>query len=212
MGINHYFSADPEKRAKFIFNLIAPIYGRLDKYVESGFEKAKSILKENIDIKGTTVLDIGTGTGAWASVYSKAGAKKVTGVDFSEKMLAEARKNHPNIDFFYSDAKNLTNIDDNQYEIVTSSFVLHGTKRAERKKILSEMERVSRKYVVIHDFVGKTPIVIKILEWLERSDFVNFKRTFRDEMKDFFNHTFLFKVGKGTGIYVGVVEQRAEDK
>jgi len=203
MGLNHYFSNDPEKRAKFIFNLIAPVYGRLDKSVEAGFEKSISKLKEEINIQGKTVLDVGTGTGAWASLFAKNGAKSVTGVDFSTKMLIEAKKSHPEIKFRYSDAKNLSDINDNSYDIVTSSFVLHGTKRDMRNQILSEMKRVSKKYVVIHDFAGETPFAIKILEWLERSDFVNFKKTFSGEMKEFFKKTNLLKIKGGTGLYIG---------
>ncbi len=207
MGLKHYFSNDAEKRARFIFNLIAPVYGRLDKVVESGFNKSFFKLTESFDINGKTVLDIGTGTGAWASKFSKNGARKVMGIDFSQKMLKEAKKNHPEITFELNDAKSLTGIADNTFDIVTSSFVLHGTKREVREKILSEMKRVTKKYVIIHDFKGKTPFAIKILEWLERSDFVNFKKTFTEEMNKFFDKTMVIEVGGGTGLYVGIIDK-----
>ncbi len=207
MGLKHYFSNDAEKRAQFIFNLIAPVYGRLDKVVESGFDKSFIKLIDAFDIKGKIVLDIGTGTGAWASKFYKNGARKVTGIDFSQKMLKEAKKNHPEIEFELNDAKNLIGIADNTFDIVTSSFVLHGTKRDIREQILAEMRRVSKKYVIIHDFKGNTPFAIKILEWLERSDFVNFKRTISEEMKDFFDKTMIIEVGEGTGLYIGIIDK-----
>jgi ubiquinone/menaquinone biosynthesis C-methylase UbiE len=205
MSLNHYFSNDPEKRAKFIFNLIAPIYGKLDKAVAAGFIKSMEKLETKIGIKNKSVLDVGTGTGAWASLFLKSGASEVSGVDFSEKMLKKAEQGHPKISFSYGDAKNLKNIEDNKFDIVTASFVLHGTKREVRKVILSEMKRVSKQYVVIQDFVGKTPFGIKILEWLEKSDFVNFKETFEEEMREFFIESSILEVGGGSGLYIGKV-------
>ena len=203
MGLHHYFSSNPEKRAKFIFNLIAPVYGHLDKAVANGFNRSILKLTENIDISGKKVLDIGTGTGAWGSLFLKSGAKAVTGADFSHKMIKQAKSSHPDMNFIIADAKDLKEIPDNSFDIVTASYVLHGTKQNIRKLILSEMKRVSKEYVVIHDFMGKTHFSIKILEWLERSDFVNFKRTFSEEMKAFFPETMDVDVGDGTGLYVG---------
>ena len=203
MGFHHYFLNNPEKRAKFIFNLIAPVYGQLDKAVALGFNKSISKLIEHIDIADKRVLDIGTGTGAWGSLFLKNGCKSVTGVDFSSKMIKQARKNHEDMDFIIADAKDLNQIPDNSFDIVTASYVLHDTKRDIRKQILSEMKRVSKDYVVIHDFMGKTHFAIKILEWLERSDYINFKKSFSSEMEEFFSVTMELEVGDGTGLYIG---------
>ena len=203
MGIHHYFSTDSEKRAKFIFNFIAPVYGYLDDKVAKGFKKSIDKLSDSIDLQGKEVLDVGTGTGAWGSLFLFKGVKSVTGVDFSAKMIKQARKNHTDMNFFIADAKDLSRFADNSFDIVTASYVLHGTKREMRKAILSEMSRVAREYVVIHDFMGKTHFAIKILEWLERSDFVNFKKTFAEEMREFFNSTKEIEVGDGTGLYIG---------
>ena len=203
MGMHHYFGKNPEKRAKFIFNFIAPVYGYLDKTVAEGFDISIKKLVTNIDIKNKKVLDVGTGTGAWGSLFLKNGAQSVTGVDFSEKMLKQAKKTHPDMDFIIGDAKNLKQIPDNSFDIATASYVLHGTKRNIRALILAEMKRVATECVIIHDFMGKTHFSIQILEWLERSDYHNFKNTFTDEMKEFFDKTLFFDVGKGSGIYIG---------
>ncbi len=161
------------------------------------------VLSQNIDGKDKKVLDLGTGTGAWGALFVKNGAKSVTGADFSEKMIQQAKKNHPEMDFIIADAKNLSRIPDNSYDIVTASYVLHGTKRSIRAKILSEMKRVAKEFVIVHDFMGKTHFSIQILEWLERSDYHNFKKTFAEEMNMFFSDTVFLDVGKGTGIYIG---------
>jgi len=203
MSFFHYFSKDGEKRARFIFNLIAPVYGLLDKQVARGFSKSINILSQNIDIAGSEVLDVGTGTGAWGSLFLQKGAKRVTGVDFSPAMIKQAKKNHSDMTFAIADAKDLHIFDDNSFDIVTASYVLHGTTRDMRERILSEMARVSRKYVVIHDFMGKTHFAVRILEWLERSDFVNFKKSFATEMRRFFDTTKEIETGGGSGLYIG---------
>ena len=203
MGIHHYFGKNPEKRAKFIFNFIAPLYGYLDKAVAKGFEKSMERLVANIDIKDKRVLDVGTGTGAWGSLFLQNGAQAVSGVDFSEKMLKQAKKNHPDMNFIIGDAKNLQQIPNNSFDIVTASYVLHGTKQNNRSLILAEMERVATEFVIIHDFMGKPHFLIEILEWLERSDYHNFINSFTDEINDFFDKTLFLDIGDGTGIYIG---------
>lgn len=204
MSIFHYFSKDPNKRAKFIFNFIAPIYGKLDKILEKSFLKAVNILQKEINLNGKTVLDIGTGTGAWGAAILKAGAKKVKGIDFSVKMLQKSKENYPLMTFDYGDAENLENIEDNSYDIVTASFVLHGVKENRRSKILSEMKRISKKYIVLHDFIGKTPISIRFLEFMEKSDYKNFKQNFCNELKSKFVETSRIQSAYGNGLYIGI--------
>src|SRR5690606_2963385 len=51
---------------------------------------------------GLRVLDLGTGTGALAALFAEAGCH-VTGVDFSEEMLARARERVPRATFWHVD-------------------------------------------------------------------------------------------------------------
>ncbi len=202
MSIIHYFSKDPDKRAKFIFNFIAPYYSKFDKSLQEGFESSVKELDKRIFIAGKTILDIGTGTGAWGAALNKAGASRVEGIDFSEKMIRQAKKNHPDINFRHIDAENLSYFKDNSFDIVTASFVLHGVKKNKRKNLLNEMKRVSRKYVVLHDFIGKTPFSIKILEFLERSDYKYFKEHFYSELNEEFKSTEKIPARYGSGLYI----------
>lgn len=50
------------------------------------------------------ILDIGCGTGQLTAAISESGAK-VTGIDASEPMIAEAKRNYPAIDFRIADAR-----------------------------------------------------------------------------------------------------------
>lgn len=202
MGIQHYFSKDPDKRAKFIFNFIAPIYGYLGTSLERNFIYSMQAVSKHLVVDGKDVMDLGTGTGAWAANFKRAGAKQVLGVDFAGKMLNEARNTYPSIEFVQGDAENLKQFADNSFDIVTASFVLHGVKEHKRSNILREMARVSRKHIVIHDFIGQTPLFVRFLEFMERSDYKFFKQNFCKELKAHFKTAQKIPTKFGTGIYL----------
>ena len=201
MPITDYFSKDPNKRAKFIFNLIAPIYGNVDAGLIKNYRHAIQIVDNEIGIEGKRVLDIGTGTGAWAEMFRINGAVNIQGIDFSKKMLTESRTKHPEISFAQGDAENLAEFADNSFDIVTASYVLHGVKKDRRNKMLNEMKRVSKKYVVIHDFSGSTPLFLRFLEFMEKSDYKNFKANFCDELKSLFFEAKKIESINGSGLY-----------
>jgi len=202
MSIIHYFSKDPDKRAKFIFNFIAPLYGRLDKQLQQGYKYSANELDEKIGLKGKSVLDIGTGTGAWIASLYKKGTSRNHGIDFSNKMLKQAIKNHPNINFSLANAESLSNFEDDSFDIVTASFVLHGVKQDKREKLLNEMKRISNSHVVLNDFIGKTPLFVRFLEFMEQSDYKNFKINFCKELKAKFLRAEKIQSKYGTGLYI----------
>lgn len=202
MSVLNYFSKNQDKRAKFIFNLIAPYYSKFDNSLQEGFLESVKKLDKEIVIAGKSVLDIGTGTGAWAAAIKKHGPSGIEGIDFSEKMIKQAKKNHPEIDFKLINAEDLSDFKDNSFDMVTASFVLHGITKDKRYKLLSEMKRVSKKYVVLHDFIGKTPFGIKILEFFERSDYKHFKKNFCNELKENFYSSKKIPARYGSGLYI----------
>ena len=204
MSITHYFSKDADKRAKFIFNLIAPIYVKVDAGLVKNYAHSISLVDDEIPIRGKHVLDLGTGTGTWAEMFRLKGAEKVQGIDFSTKMLEAARQKHTEISFDTGDVENLVDIDDNSFDIVTASYVLHGVKEDKRRRMLEEMNRVSRKYVVIYDFAGRTSLFLQFLEFMERSDYKNFKSGFCDELKSIFIETKKIESVNGSGLYFAV--------
>jgi len=201
MSIFNYFSKDPNKRAKFIFDLIAPVYGLVDSYLVKSYSKSIDILKNEINLEGKSILDIGTGTGAWAAMFVGNNESKIHGIDISSKMLNNGKKKYPTINFAIGNAENLMGIEDNSFDIVTASYVVHGVKTNNRAKILSEMKRVSKKHVVLHDFIGKTPVFIRILEFFEKSDYKNFKENICKELELNFSEVKKTVSDYGTGLY-----------
>jgi len=195
---------NPHGYARFIFNLIAPIYSLLDNYVKRAFRKSFANVLEVVDIKDKDVLDIGTGPGAWAALFSQNGAKRVHGVDIAEKMIFEAKKRYsPKISFSLSNGNDFSEFLDNSFDIVTASLVLHGMKQQYRQKIVSEMQRISKKYVIVNDFYGKTPWIVRFFEFLERSDYKHFKQNFLNELSAEFVNIKRIEASAGISVYFG---------
>jgi len=78
------------------------------------------------DINGLTVLDAGCGTGYLSKKLHKQGAH-VTGIDFSERMIAIARARHPDLDFRVDSCSELTTIEDEHYDLLIANYVLMDT-------------------------------------------------------------------------------------
>jgi len=203
MSILKYFSKNPDDRSHYIFNLIAPIYGKVDYALQAKYQDTFDKMQQLFSIEDLTVLDIGTGTGAWAAMYSKNKSGEVTAIDFAPKMLKESQERHPNINFSLGNAEYLIDFPDQSIDIVTASYVLHGVKSDKRTKILLEMKRVAKKYVIINDFIGKTQTFVRFLEFLEQSDYKDFKLNFDQEIKTYFAKTDKVFVSNGSGLYIG---------
>jgi ubiquinone/menaquinone biosynthesis C-methylase UbiE len=201
MSLLHYFSKNEEERSLFIFNLIAPLYGLVDSLLDNSFKEAADIFNKTIPLEGKTILDVGTGTGAWAALLASYGAT-VIGIDKSPKMLKEAKRKHPEITFMKADVDNLFQFSNKTFDIVTASFVLHGVTEPIRVRFINEMKRVSKRYVVVHDFVGPTQWFVQILELMERSDYKNFKNHFCEELKTLFATVKKIGLTINNGLYI----------
>jgi trans-aconitate methyltransferase len=77
---------------------------------------------------GERILDVGCGTGQLTAEIARSGAA-VTGLDSSPEMLAEARKNYPDITFVPGDAASFRF--PGPFDAVFSNAVLHWVKDAE---------------------------------------------------------------------------------
>lgn len=89
-------------------------------------------------VEGRKVLDLGCGTGLLSGKIHAWGGM-VNGIDISESMIEIARENYPSIDFEVADTRQLP-FDDNHYEIVASSLVMHYTR--DLKQGFAEVSRV----------------------------------------------------------------------
>jgi malonyl-CoA O-methyltransferase len=95
------------------------------------------------DVCGLNVLDLGCGTGRHALWLAAAGAR-VTGVDFSDGMLAEARRK-PGADavrFVVHDLHELLPFADGEFDLVVSSLVIEHLR--ELDPFFAECRRVAK--------------------------------------------------------------------
>jgi demethylmenaquinone methyltransferase/2-methoxy-6-polyprenyl-1,4-benzoquinol methylase len=76
-----------------MFDRIAPVYDVMNRVMTAGLDlRWRRLAAEAAVRPGDRVLDAACGTGDLAIADSKAGAARVTGLDFSEKMLERARR------------------------------------------------------------------------------------------------------------------------
>jgi ubiquinone/menaquinone biosynthesis C-methylase UbiE len=95
-------------------------------------------------VKDKKVLEIGCGLGTTTINFARAGAKKVTAVDFSKKSLELARQravvygfSHL-IEFYHANAEELSNtVPREEYDLIFSFGVIHHTPHPE--KVLEEL-------------------------------------------------------------------------
>jgi SAM-dependent methyltransferase len=78
------------------------------------------------DVNGRTVLDAGCGTGYLSKKLHDRGAR-VTGIDFSERMIEIARAHNPDIDFRVDSCAELRTLDDEHFDLVFANYVLMDT-------------------------------------------------------------------------------------
>jgi demethylmenaquinone methyltransferase/2-methoxy-6-polyprenyl-1,4-benzoquinol methylase len=89
---------------------------------------------------GQRILDLAAGTGSSSIAFNLEGVRVVAS-DFSQGMLAEGRKRHPELEFVFADATNLP-FAANEFDATTISFGLRNVVDVE--KALREMFRVTK--------------------------------------------------------------------
>ena len=78
------------------------------------------------DLKGLRILDLGCGSGEHCKEYIQMGAKLVTGIDISEKMLSVAKEKNsdPDITYIRMPMEDLDRLE-GEFDLAVSSLALH---------------------------------------------------------------------------------------
>lgn len=139
-----------------MFNAVAKNYDLMNSLASLGQVRRwrKEVRRAVVTRPAMRVLDVAAGTGASSIEFVRAGAD-VVAVDFSEGMLEEGRRRHPEIDFRQADAMNLP-FEDNSFDAVTTSFGLRNIQDFDRA--LREFYRVLRPggHLVVCEFSRPT--------------------------------------------------------
>ena len=124
-----------------MFDRIAPVYDAMNRVMTAGLDRRwRRETVEAVVRRGDRVLDACCGTGDLAIAAARAGGR-VTGLDFSERMLERARRKDSSIDWVRGDLLALP-FEDGSFDAVTIGFGIRNVEDVEAG--LRELRRVLR--------------------------------------------------------------------
>jgi demethylmenaquinone methyltransferase/2-methoxy-6-polyprenyl-1,4-benzoquinol methylase len=124
-----------------MFDRIAPVYDAMNRIMTAGLDvRWRRLAAASAVRPGDRVLDAACGTGDLAIADLKAGASKVTGLDFSARMLARARRKAP-LEWVQGDMLALP-FEDASFDAATVGFGVRNV--ADLELALRELRRVLR--------------------------------------------------------------------
>jgi demethylmenaquinone methyltransferase/2-methoxy-6-polyprenyl-1,4-benzoquinol methylase len=123
-----------------MFDGVAKNYDKANDLLSFGSARIwrKKVAKLVNSQPGQSILDLAAGTGSSSIVFLREGVK-VVAADFSNGMLEEGRKRHPELEFVFADASSLP-FADKEFDTVTISFGIRNVEKIE--VALAEMLRV----------------------------------------------------------------------
>jgi ubiquinone/menaquinone biosynthesis C-methylase UbiE len=158
------------QRIRRLFNRAAGVLAVFDGHLRREYARTLS----RIDLApGLEVLDLGTGTGNLAAALAARG-HRVTGIDFSERSLARARRACPAVRLVLGDLLELAAVRGGSFDLVTLAYVLHGVPEALRPVVLAHAGRICRQSVLVLDYAGHAPWYVRLIELLEGPHYPSF--------------------------------------
>jgi demethylmenaquinone methyltransferase/2-methoxy-6-polyprenyl-1,4-benzoquinol methylase len=122
-----------------MFDRIAPVYDVMNRVMTAGLDvRWRRLTAEAVVRPGDRVLDAACGTGDLAIAAQRAGASRVTGLDFSERMLERARRK-AQLDWVQGDMLALP-FADSTFDVATVGFGVRNV--ADLELALRELRRV----------------------------------------------------------------------
>src|SRR6266567_8882057 len=111
----------PPEGVRSMFDRIAPVYDVMNRVMTAGLDQRWRRKTVRAVVRpGDRVLDAACGTGDLAILAAKQGAN-VIGIDFSEQMLARARRKAPELEWIQGDVLELP-FPDGSFDAATVGF------------------------------------------------------------------------------------------
>jgi ubiquinone/menaquinone biosynthesis C-methylase UbiE len=109
---------------------------------------------------GSSVLELGSGTGAQSLILSET-CSRVVGIDINAAMTACAASRlqpgtHDHVAFHHGDGKNLSEINDKEFDTAAITLALHEMPQEYRAPVIQEMARCAHR-VLIADYAAPLP-------------------------------------------------------
>jgi demethylmenaquinone methyltransferase/2-methoxy-6-polyprenyl-1,4-benzoquinol methylase len=131
----------PADGVRTMFDRIAPVYDAMNHVMTAGLDRRwRRVAAQAVVRPGDRVLDACCGTGDFALAGARAGGR-VTGLDFSERMLERARAKSSAVEWVQGDALALP-FEDGSFDAATVGFGVRNLESLERG--LAELRRVLR--------------------------------------------------------------------
>src|SRR5437867_3977125 len=141
MSINYGSGQLAPDAVRRMFDRIAPVYDAMNRTMTAGLDRRwRRITAEAVVQSGDSVLDACCGTGDLAIADARAGGR-VTGLDFSERMLERARHKAPELEWVSGDLLALP-FADASFDAATVGFGVRNVDDLTRA--LAELRRVLR--------------------------------------------------------------------
>jgi demethylmenaquinone methyltransferase / 2-methoxy-6-polyprenyl-1,4-benzoquinol methylase len=132
----------PAEGVRAMFDRIAPVYDAMNRVMTAGLDRRWRRLTAEATVRpGDRVLDACCGTGDLAIACARIGGR-VTGLDFSERMLERARRKAPTLEWVRGDLLSLP-FEDSAFDAATSGFGIRNVEDVERA--LRELRRILRR-------------------------------------------------------------------
>jgi len=129
----------PATEVRTMFDRIAPVYDVMNRVMTAGLDlRWRRLAAEAVVRPGDRVLDACCGTGDLAVAAARAGGR-VTGLDFSARMLERARRKAPELEWVEGDLLELP-FADGSFEAGTVGFGVRNV--ADLPRSLAELRRV----------------------------------------------------------------------
>jgi len=198
--------ADHVLRAQRLFSMIAPVYDLMlarsmtrvyrmavDLLLQTGLHASGSTRMPPVPSTAQpsptqpmrpapTALDVGTGTGLFASELARSGFQ-VTAIDSCRAMLQVARRRRPRAaDYIEAEAHLASRQPGAPFDIVCTGMLLHGLPREYRVEVLVDMIQAARNAVVMVDYFPPPNLIAAAVERLEGSYYRGFLHEFGDDL------------------------------
>jgi ubiquinone/menaquinone biosynthesis C-methylase UbiE len=141
----------PEDKSLFFYG---PIYHRLfDPQLAEARQVAFDLVAE-----GSSVLDVGCGTGLLCFALKERKNCRVVGLDLSLRMLEFARKSRPElgVTFVHGDATDLSAYAERSFDCATLLMLVHELPKPQQLLVLKEALRVAGRAIII-DSISPLP-------------------------------------------------------
>jgi demethylmenaquinone methyltransferase/2-methoxy-6-polyprenyl-1,4-benzoquinol methylase len=131
----------PAESVRAMFDRIAPVYDAMNRTMTAGLDRRwRRITAQSVVAPGDVVLDACCGTGDLAIAGARVGGR-VTGLDFSERMLERARRKAPQLEWVSGDMLALP-FADASFDAATVGFGVRNVDDLARG--LAELRRILR--------------------------------------------------------------------